>query len=127
MIAKQTEQISKIDGDNQKLNSKITKYSSLISDLEKINERISDIAASKDSIPNLLNQIMFCIPDAVQLTSIQNTSDRHIKIEAQSAKYEQLGYFVAKLKNKGYLLNVISSSGAKSNDNILITIEGDLP
>lgn len=127
LIAKQTEQISKIDGDNQKLNSKITKYSSLISDLEKINERISDIAASKDSIPNLLNQIMFCIPDAVQLTSIQNTSDRHIKIEAQSAKYEQLGYFVAKLKNKGYLLNVISSSGAKSNDNILITIEGDLP
>lgn len=127
LIAKQNEEISKIDGDNQKLNSKISKYSSLISDLEKINQRISDIAESKDSIPNLLNQIMFCIPDAVQLTSIQNTSDKHIKIEAKSSKYEQLGYFVAKLKNKGYLLNVISSSGAKSDDMILITIEGDLP
>lgn len=127
LIAKQTEQIGMIDADNQKLNSKITTYSSLIADLEKINERISDIAASKDAIPNLLNQIMFCIPDAVQLISIQNTNNRHIKIEAKSGKYEQLGYFVAKLKNKGYLLNVISSSGAKSNDMVIITIEGDLP
>lgn len=125
--AKQQAQLSSIDGDNQKLNSKITKYSSMIADLEKINERISDIASSKNSVPNLLNQIMFVIPEAVQLTSIENTNSKHIVINAQSAKYEQLGYFIAKIKEKGYLLNVVSSSGAKSSEMISVTIEGDMP
>lgn len=125
--AKQKTQLNSIDSDNQKLNSKITKYSSLIADLEKINERISDIASSKNSVPNLLNQIMFVIPEAVQLTSIENTNSKHIVINAQSAKYEQLGYFIAKIKEKGYLQNVVSSSGAKSSDMISVTIEGDMP
>lgn len=127
LISKQNSQITNIESDNQKLNSKITKYSTLIADLEKINERISDIASSKNSVPNLLNQIMFVIPDAVQLTSIENTNSKHIVINAQSAKYEQLGYFIAKIKQKGYLLNVVSSSGAKSSEMISVTIEGDMP
>ena len=50
---------------------------------------------SKDAIPNLLNKIMFIIPQRVQILSIKNTESRHIVIEAVSTKYEELAYFVA--------------------------------
>jgi len=55
---------------------------------------------TRNAIPNLLEQIMFIIPENVQITSIQNTADRHIEIYAQSDKYEQLGYLKAKIKMK---------------------------
>ena len=127
LTSKQNAQIKNIETNTQSLNSKITKYESLISDLELINERISDIASSKNTVPNLLNQIMFIIPDAVQLTSIENISGKTIVINAESSKYEQLGYFIAKIKEKGYLKNVVSSSGAKSGGIVSVEIKGDLP
>ena len=61
LAKKQNTQIKNIEANTQSLNSKISKYESLISDLELINERISDIASSKNTVPNLLNQIMFII------------------------------------------------------------------
>ena len=70
---------------------------------------------------------MFIMPKNAQLTSIENTSDKHIKINAQSEKYEQLGYLVAKIKADGILNNVTSDSGVKEGNIIKITIEGDLP
>ena len=127
LTAKQNAHIKKIETNTQSLNSKIAKYESLISDLELINERISDIASSKNTVPNLLNQIMYIIPEAVQLTSIENTSGKTIVINAESSKYEQLGYFIAKIKEKGYLTNVVSSSGAKSGGIVSVEIKGDLP
>ena len=81
----------------------------------------------KDAVPNLLNEIMYATPKDVQITSIQNTTSKHIKIEAQSEKYEQLGYFKGKIKNEGLLLNVISDQGVKNGDIVKTTIEGDLP
>ena len=59
--------------------------------------------------------------------SIQNTTGRHIVMEAKARKHEQLGYFRAVLDVEGVLENVKSTSGLKSNDEITITIEGDLP
>ena len=70
---------------------------------------------------------MFNIPKEVQLVSIQNTSGKAIKIEAQSEQYEQLGYFVAKIKNEGILTDVKSTSGIKQNEYVKITINGNLP
>ena len=87
---------------------------------EKIIENI------KKAIPNLLNSIMSVIPRDVQLTSIENTTSKHIVISAQAEKYEQLGYFTAILKTEGILLNVESSSGLKQSSVVKITIEGDL-
>ena len=70
---------------------------------------------------------MFSIPENVQITSIENTTNRHIVINAKAAQYEQLGYLIAIIKNNGYLTNVVSNSGIKESDVIQVTIEGDLP
>lgn len=95
-----------------------------------VNEDNTSIVSSiipKNAIPNLLNRIVYIIPQQVRVTSIQNTENRHIKIEAQASKYEQLGYFRAALSTSGYLENVKSTSGTKSGGTVVITIEGDLP
>lgn len=70
---------------------------------------------------------MSIIPASVQLTSIEDTGDGHIEINAQSDKYEQLGYLVAKLKTEIILRNVESTAGQKDNNVVTIKIEGDLP
>ena len=127
LIATENSQISSVGTDESSINAKTEKYKNLIADLKRINEKISDAAARRNSIPNLLNQIMYNIPNKVQLTSIENTSDRSISITAQSLDYDQLGYFKAVLQTKKILKNVISSSGVKSGDIITFTIEGELP
>ena len=70
---------------------------------------------------------MSVIPVNVQLTSIEDTGDGHIVINAQSDKYEQLGYLVAKMKNDVILRDVESTAGQKDNNVVTIKIEGDLP
>ena len=127
LISDTQKQISKLSGDNDKINSKISSYQELIDKLNKANEELAEKYSLKDAIPNLLNQIMYVIPKDVQIISIENTSDKHIKIEAQSEKYEQLGYFKGQIKNEPLLLNVISDQGVKNGDIVKITIEGDLP
>lgn len=82
---------------------------------------------SKDAIPNLLNKIMFIIPQRVQILSIKNTESRHIVIEAVSTKYEELAYFVAYIKEDGMLQNVQSKDEENNSSNFKIIIEGDLP
>ena len=83
--------------------------------------------ASKNLIPNLLNQIMNEIDESVQLTSIENTTGKHIVIVAQSPTYPGLGYFKTILKTKNILQNVVSGSSMKQDGMIIVTIEGDLP
>lgn len=127
LISKQNTQISAVNSDNISLDTKTKKYSSLISDLDEIDKKTSDIAASRNLIPNLLNQLMFVIPEKVELTSIENTTGKSVRIQATSEDYEQLGYFIATLKTKNILNNVVSSSGNKTDNSINVTIEGELP
>ena len=95
--------------------------------LQNLNDRINNINQTRNAIPNLLNQIMYVIPSNVQITSIENTTQKHIVIKAQAEKYEQLGYLKAKLKSDNILTDVISDSGVKEGDVVKVTIEGDLP
>ena len=127
LISSENAQIEKINTDINSLNTKNTKYTSLTEELKAINDKISNIAEMKNSIPNLLNQIMYTIPEGVQLTSIQNTTGKKISIIAQASDYDQLGYFIAKIKVSGILNNVVSSSSQKSGDVVTVTIEGELP
>lgn len=127
VIADTSTQISKVTNDNDKINSKITSYQELIDNLNKTNDELAEKYSLKDAIPNLLNQIMYQIPKDVQIILVENTNSRHIKIVAQSEKYEQLGYFKGQIKNEGLLLNVTSDQGVKSGDIVKITIEGELP
>lgn len=126
-ISNTNSQIALADKDNEKIKTRINEYTTMITNLQEINERISNQNKTKKAIPSLLNQLMYIIPEEVQITSIQNTSDTHIEIIAKSAKYEQVGFFTAKIKTEPVLTNVISSAGQKENDMVTIKIEGDLP
>jgi Tfp pilus assembly protein PilN len=124
-------QISKINSDYSTISSRTSYYTSLINSVNNLSESTDEAVATrvitKDSIPNLLNRIMFVIPQKVLITSIKNSQSDHIVIEAQSEKYEQLGYFKAVLDSKGILKNVKSTSGTKDSGVVKVTIEGDLP
>lgn len=126
-IANTNRQISLANQDSEKIKSKTNEYSTLIKSLEEANDKLSERNRTRNAIPNLLNQIMTIIPENVQLTSIENTTGTHIVIDAQSDKYEQLGYLKAKIKADVILTNVISTAGQKDNNVVTVKIEGDLP
>lgn len=126
-IAQTNKQISLANQDNEKIKSKTNDYTTLIKNLEEVNDKLSERNRTRNAIPNLLNQIMTIIPENVQLTSIENTTGTHIVINAQSNKYEQLGYLKAKIKTDVILTNVISTAGQKDNNVVTVKIEGDLP
>ena len=119
-------QIALANSDDEKIKTKINDYETMIQKLQNASNEEIERAKTRNAIPNLLNQIMSIIPQDVQLTSIENTSDRHIVINAQSDKYEQLGYFKAKIKSDVILTNVISTAGQKDNNVVTVKIEGDL-
>ena len=86
----------------KKIKTKINEYTTMIQNLQDANDRLTDRNRTRNAIPNLLNQIMSVIPENVQLTSIENDTGTHVVINAQSNKYEQLGYFCSKIKNRCY-------------------------
>ncbi len=120
-------QMAVVTQSNSKINAKITKYESMIENLNQLNNEISEKYQYRDAIPNLLTQLMSVIPKNVQITSIENTSGRHIKIIAQAEEYDQLGFFKAEIKNSQVLNDVISDQGVRQNNMIVTTIEGELP
>ena len=126
-ITQTNSQIQLANSDNEKIKSKTNEYSTMIQNLQDANDRLTDRNRTRNAIPNLLNQIMSVIPESVQLTSIENDTGSHVIINAQSNKYEQLGFFVARLKNDVILNNVISTAGQKDGGVVTIKIEGDLP
>ena len=135
LISNENAEIAKINSDINSLNSKNTKYKALIEELNAIEKRVSSIQKRKNAIPNLLNQIMYVIPESVQLVSIQSATENpntdneneKITIVAQANDYDQLGYFIARIKLEGYLNNTVSSSGQKNGNIVSVTIEGELP
>lgn len=125
-------ELAKIDSDISSISSRTVTYESLIEEIltpadETTDGQTKQRIIQQDSIPNLLNRVMFVIPKKVKLTSIQNTTADHIVIKAEAEKYEQLGYFKAVLTTNGILENVKSTSGQKNNSVVEVTIEGDLP
>lgn len=126
-MAQVNSEIRRIETDVETLNKRASEYSTLTTQLETAAQKLSDINKSKNSIPNLLNKIMFTIPEKVQITSIENTTGTHVVIQAQASDYDQLGYFKAKLKTDNILTNVVSTSGVKQDGIVKVTIEGELP
>lgn len=123
------EKIALVNKDIKNINSKTNEYERLSENLKNISNQVSEDSKNRNNIPNLLSEIMYAIPRGVQITSIENTSSKHIIIQAQSEKYEQLGYFKAILKTKGILSpdTVVSSPGEKKDNLVKVVIEGDLP
>lgn len=121
------EQLNEVTDKIRLVTARTEQYNSLIDKINEQNQKMTESYARKNVLPNLLTEIMYNIPKDVQILSIKNTSGKVVKIEAQAEKYQQLGYFIAKIKNEGILTNVTSSSGVKKNEFIKITIQGNLP
>ncbi len=119
--------IKTVKDDNTKISNKTNEYISAIENLRKITEEKEEILKNKKAIPVLLSQIMDIIPKQAQITSIENTSNKKIVINAQAENYEYLGYLKAKIKADNILVNVVSSSGQKQDGLVKVTIEGELP
>lgn len=113
---------------NDKLNNRVEEYKTLIADIERNNDRISENKRYKNTIPNLMNNLMAIIPKEVKLVSVENPNTTHIVIKANAPRYEQLAFFKTKLKTEGVLKDVVSDTGVATNENsITVTIEGELP
>ena len=123
------EQITLVDSDKEKVDSKISEYKTMTSNLQSASNSLTTNQTYKKAIPTLLSEIMYVIPKGVQLTAIENPSDKKIVINAQSNQYEQLAYFKTVLKSDGVLLpsSIVSSEAVKEGDIVKIVIEGELP
>ena len=119
-------QIAAINADKTKIDNKIVDYDSLIRSLEEKSNLQSENKRLKFAVPTLLNEIMYVIPVNVQLTSITNSGTR-VTIYARSDRYEQLGIFIAKIREDGILTNVVSDTSQKENEIVTVRIEGELP
>ena len=126
-IEETNKQIGEITANTKLVTDRTTQYKDLIAKIEEANNKLTESYLRKNALPNLLTRIMYNIPKEVQLVSIQNPSDKTVKIEAQAVEYEQLGYFIAKIKNEGILADVKSTSGLKQTEYVRVTIEGKLP
>lgn len=126
-IADTQRQIVAVANNTKLVNERTTQYETLINKITESANSITQNYARKNAIPNLLTEIMFNIPKEVQLISIENTTSKNISIQARSKEYQQLGYFIAKLKNEGILMNITSTSGVKQDEFVVITISGQLP
>ena len=128
-------QIELVDSDINEIKQMANRYVEMTNNLLNINQQIQDDLNAKNSIPNLLVEIMTIIPENVQITEIENTTRikdngeeaSHIIIKAQSMYYDDLGYFKAKLAEDNILMEVTSTQGQKQGDFVQIVIEGDLP
>ena len=109
------------------INSRVKNYEEILNQLKEADEQATALAGSKNAVPNLLSQIMFAIPKEVQVLSIQNTQEKHVKIQVQASQYQYLGYLKSEIQNRAILINVTSTSGTMVDNMIQVTIEGDLP
>lgn len=121
--------LAAVNSDINSVKAKTNQYLQLADNLRSTSEKIQDDQKSKNAVTTMLSEIMSIIPKGVQLTSVENTTGSHIVINAQSEKYEQLGYFKVKIANENILKadTVVSTMGTKDGNMVKIVIEGDLP
>lgn len=122
-------QIQLAETDIQTLNNKAVDYTTTTENLKNYSNEVQTQLRTKNVIPLLLTRIMNVIPKGVTITSIENTTNSHIVINAQSEDYDLLGFFKGSLIVDGILSpsTVVSTSGVKQNGIVKIVIEGDLP
>lgn len=123
-------QLALMTADKEKIDTTTSAYSIMLENLKKLSDDVNSAderVIEKDAIPNLLNKVMFIMPQRAKINSIENTEGKHIVMEIESREYEQLGYFMAAIKTDEILVNVRSTSGVKDGAVIKVVIEGDLP
>ena len=125
-ISDQEKEISKINADKQVITERKEEYSNLLRRLsQKPGNNEKEQHTEKDSIPNLLTSIANLIPKNLTITKIVE-KNRRVTITAQSATYEQFGYFLDKLKDNSIITNVVTTKENKANGILEFKLEGDL-
>jgi len=127
VIEQSKAEIAKITEYDSMIKSRTSQYQEMVEAIENANSELSENYSSKNAIPNLLNKIMYNIPQGVQLLSIENQTNKTITITAQAKQYDQLGYFKAVLEEEEILTNITTTKGEKQGELINITITGELP
>ena len=120
-ISEQEKEIAKINADKQSITERKEEYSNLLRRLSQKSAQNTE----KDSIPNLLTSIANLIPKNLTITKIVE-KNRRVTITAQSATYEQFGYFLDKLKDNSIITNVVTTKENKANGILEFKLEGDL-
>lgn len=131
-ITETNDSISEMNQNKKSIDYMANQYKTIVSRLN--NEPVTDDNATfrNSEIPNFLTKLTTTMPTEVKLVSIENTTGRHIVIQARALKYQQLGYFKVILDTNNILDNVTASTGVRYHDEtedkdyILVTIEGDL-
>ena len=125
-ISDQEKEIAKINADKQSITERKEEYNNLLRRLsQKSASNNQEQNTEKDSIPNLLTSIANLIPKNLTITKIVE-KNRRVTITAQSATYEQFGYFLDKLKDNSIITNVVTTKENKSNGILEFRLEGDL-
>ena len=125
-ISEQEKEIAKINADKQSITERKEEYSNLLRRLsQKSASNNQEQNTEKDSIPNLLTSIANLIPKNLTITKIVE-KNRRVTITAQSATYEQFGYFLDKLKDNSIITNVVTTKENKANGILEFKLEGDL-
>ena len=114
-ISEQEKEIAKINADKQSITERKEEYSNLLRRLsQKSSSNNQEQNTEKDSIPKNLT-----------ITKIVE-KNRRVTITAQSATYEQFGYFLDKLKDNSIITNVVTTKENKANGILEFKLEGDL-
>lgn len=118
--------IQNVKTDTEYVKRQADDYKTKTDKLTKIIESIKTRTERSYDIPNFMSQLMFVIPEDVKVTSIRVEEEKTVLLEAQSGKYNQLGYFVSKIKLEGVLKDV-DMEVVSMDSNIKIKINGVLP
>lgn len=128
LLAESRDAVTKIDKDISNVKAKTDEYKALLSKMEEKSGSLTTSTSfiRKDALPNFLNQLAHLIPVRVKVIDIKENKS-HITLTVESARYEQLGYFVGLLENEGVLMKIKTSTSQKEGSVVKLVIEGDLP
>ena len=124
---KMNQEMERMDADITVLTGKATQYKQLTESLQEMSRK--DVEGEEEKrlkIPDLLWNIMNCIPERANIVSIENDENNHMIINVESMEYDAIGYFKSQLMFEEILTNVKSTAGIKIDGFIQVTIEGDL-
>lgn len=118
-----------IQGDLDYINGQKKQYEEVNKYVDTMLEKINNGEIGKLSTYNVahfMQSVMSTIPANVKLLNVSSNDSKHVTMVIQSTTYNELGYFISKLKLEGTLKN-IKINKVTHAEKIEIEIGGDLP
>lgn len=125
-----TQETAKVNSDVSYINTNATEYKEINDDVDMLLKQIETGEIGKISTYNVaafLQKLIKVIPKGVTLDTVKSDDNKNVTISMYSAKYADLGYFVAQLKLEGILNSVEVKNITNATDKITIEIGGELP